>query len=82
MVLRSKLVWQCRRGSLELDTLLMRYLDQRYDQAGDCEQTAFQQLLKLEDQHIFQYLSGQVQPDTKKMTNLVTQIRTHISNSS
>ncbi|MCH9696861.1 MAG: succinate dehydrogenase assembly factor 2 [Gammaproteobacteria bacterium] len=80
MVSRSKLVWQCRRGSFELDTLLTIYLEQRYDQATPSEKAAFQDLLGLEDQSIFHYLSGQAQPDTEDLLHLVTQIRTLISN--
>jgi antitoxin CptB len=82
MVSRSRLFWQCRRGSLELDTLLTRYLEQRYDFAPTTEQAAFSQLLSLEDQQIFQYLSGQSKPETVEITNLVTQISSLIPSSS
>ncbi len=74
MVSRSQLVWQCRRGSLELDILLTRYLEQRYDVAPATEQATFRQLLSLEDQQIFQYLSGQTEPDTVEITDLVAHI--------
>ncbi len=76
MVSRSQLIWQCRRGSLELDTLLRQYLEQRYDEADIKEQTAFQQLLALEDRQIFHYLSDQAQPETIELINLVARIRT------
>ncbi len=82
MISRSQLIWQCRRGSLELDVLLLRYLDQRYEEAETSEQAAFRQLLALEDQQIFHYLSDQTKPDTIELTNLVARIRTLIPNSS
>ncbi len=82
MVSHSQLVWQCRRGSLELDTLLTRYLEQRYDVAPAIEQATFRQLLSLEDQQIFQYLSGQTEPDTEEITDLVAHISSLIPGSS
>jgi antitoxin CptB len=74
MVSRSQLIWQCRRGSLELDTLLTRYLEQCYDAGSAIEQAAFHQLVSMEDQQIFQYLSRQSNPDTAELANLVEQI--------
>jgi antitoxin CptB len=82
MISRSQLIWQCRRGSLELDVLLLRYLDQRYEEAETSEQTVFRQLLALEDQQIFHYLSDQAEPDTAELINLVARIRTLIPNTS
>ena len=82
MVSHSQLVWQCRRGSLELDTLLTRYLEQRYANAPAVEQKAFRHLLSLEDQQIFQYLSGQSKPDSAEITNLVAQFSSLIPSSS
>lgn len=82
MVSRSRLIWQCRRGSLELDTLLTSYLEQCYDQATVTERAAFQQLINLEDHQIYNYLSARIKPDTEELASLVTTIRTLISNTS
>ena len=79
MMSRSRLIWQCRRGTLELDTLLSRYLEQCYQHAASTEQAAFHQLLNLEDQQIYKYLSAQAVPDTPELINLVTTIRTLVS---
>ena len=45
----AKLRWQCRRGSRELDFLLIRYLENRYPLADEEEKTRFVEMLKLED---------------------------------
>lgn len=45
----AKLQWQCRRGSLELDLLLERYLEEVYPQADVAEKARFAGLLKLDD---------------------------------
>ena len=43
------LKWKCRRGMLELDILVTRYLDRAYEKASVAEQSAFLSLLELED---------------------------------
>lgn len=54
----GKLYWRCRRGSLELDRLLMNYLQQDYPNASDQERSAFEALLVLEDLVLSHYLYG------------------------
>jgi antitoxin CptB len=41
----KQLRWRCRRGTLELDLILLRYLDNHYLAADKAEQMAFQPLL-------------------------------------
>jgi antitoxin CptB len=45
----AKLRWQCRRGSKELDLLLIHYLETCYPLANEEEKTHFIEMLKLED---------------------------------
>lgn len=45
----AQLYWQCRRGSLELDLLLKKYLENDYSQDTDSKREQFSQLLQLED---------------------------------
>lgn len=52
----KRLRWRCRRGSLELDLILLGYLDHRYLLADQAEQLAFQHLLDLEDVALMHYL--------------------------
>ena len=58
----AKLKWRCRRGSLELDRLLMTYLEQRYQKASDPERLAFEALVALEDLELSAYLFGTGRP--------------------
>lgn len=60
----AKLKWQCRRGTQELDRLLLRYLDCGYPQASWSEQQQFSQLLALPDDQLLQlfFLPSQVEP--------------------
>ena len=62
LVLMSRVRWQCRRGMRELDDLLLRYLDRRYDQAPDDEKQAFHALLALSDPELVGYLLNHQRP--------------------
>jgi antitoxin CptB len=58
----SELKWQCRRGMRELDELLLKYLEQRYELAPDSEKAAFCALLELPDPELLGYLLQQEVP--------------------
>jgi antitoxin CptB len=63
----NKLRWRCRRGTLELDLMLLRYLENSYLAASSTEQKTFSQLLELEDTDLMRYLMGE---DVSKAANL------------
>ena len=46
----------------ELDDLLLRYLDNRYDAAADADKEAFQALLALPDPELVGYLLNKEKP--------------------
>jgi len=48
----QRLRWQCRRGTRELDLVLMGYLERRYATASSEEQNAFRMLLERPDPEI------------------------------
>lgn len=72
----SKLKWQCRRGTLELDILLTRYLDSSYLQADDIERQHFMKLLDLQDPELISYLMGNRMPEPEWLLTIVNKIRT------
>ena len=71
----AKLRWQCRRGTKELDYLLLRYLDSGYSLADDEEKALFIELLALEDDQLIGILLGELIVETKAMKVLVGKIR-------
>ncbi|MGR9052635.1 MAG: FAD assembly factor SdhE [Gammaproteobacteria bacterium] len=71
----GRLRWQCRRGTLEMDILLERYLDQRFESAAAEEQAAFIELLRLEDSQLQPYLMGERTPDDARLSDIVGKIR-------
>jgi len=70
----GKLYWRCRRGSLELDRLLMTYLEQGYPNASDQERSAFEALLVLEDLVLSGYLSGTASPSCSIQHRVIRKI--------
>lgn len=57
-----RLQWQCRRGLLELDLLLQRFVTERYRAADANTQKAFRKLLKLPDQILLSWIQGRELP--------------------
>lgn len=58
----SRLRWQCRRGTRELDVLLLRYLEQRYPEMGESEKAGFEAFLNLQDPVLIGYLFQGIPP--------------------
>lgn len=56
--LKSKLSWQCRRGMLELDVILMPFLAQHYDQLNAQQQSEFELLLNEADPDLYTWIMG------------------------
>lgn len=62
---QKKLQWQCRRGMLEIDLLLKRYLSKSYLESDETEQELFESLLAINDQQLFLWLTGREEPSAK-----------------
>jgi antitoxin CptB len=77
LVTHPRLKWQCRRGMRELDELLLRYLEGRYDGAPAAEKQAFESLLSLSDPELVQYLLGRNRPEDEAIAHVVSCIRGH-----
>jgi antitoxin CptB len=71
----NQLRWACRRGLLELDLLLNTYVDKVYDQLTDIEKRQFISLLDMQDQEMYEMLSGKTSPNDKQLAELLDKIR-------
>jgi antitoxin CptB len=71
----EKLRWQCRRGMLELDFVLDRYLNDHYASVSETEQRQFRDLLSAQDPELQTWLlNGQPHPDASYQA-LIRRIR-------
>ncbi len=73
----GQLRWHCRRGMKELDELLVRWLEQHYDQQSSDRQRLFRDFLDLPDPLMAAYLLGREQSDNPDQQALIEQIRHH-----
>jgi antitoxin CptB len=72
---RSRLFWRCRRGMLELDLLLIGFLEHGYAQLDAADQALFERLLESQDQDLYGWLMGHEEPDEKEFIPVIAAIR-------
>lgn len=70
-----RLRWQCRRGMLELDVALQRFLDEDYPRLDATPRAAFARMLEAEDQTLHGWLMGRTVPEEADIRSLVKLIR-------
>lgn len=79
-IIQPRLRWACRRGMLELDLLLGRFLEEAFPALSDEDQEVFVRLLEENDQDLFMWLTGKdshVSPDANRIIGM---IRHHAEN--
>jgi len=54
--------WRCRRGLLELDIVLGRFVEQHYAGLDDVQQEAFDVLLDMPDNVLWDMITGREAP--------------------
>ena len=67
----SRLRWRCRRGTKELDIVMNRYLQERYETASAEEQASFNALLDIEDPIIFDWLMDKTKAEDENLKAFV-----------
>ncbi len=68
----GQLRWQCRRGMLELDYILVGFLDRHYEELSHEDKQLFVRMLDLEDQLLIDWVMGNVVPSDSKIRRLVS----------
>ncbi len=70
----NRLRWQSRRGMLELDLLLLPFLEEAFPALGQVDQECFIKLLNCEDQDIFGWVmerEGAEDPDLARIVRII-----------
>ena len=73
---KARLVWHCRRGMLELDIILQRFLEKGLDKLSAKELEQFNSLLSCPDPELFSWLMGAEEPEDPELKEIVAVIRT------
>jgi antitoxin CptB len=71
----ARLRWHCRRGMLELDTLLRGFVDREWERLTARERDAFEALLSYPDQTLLECLMGRMAPFDTVSAGVVRRIR-------
>lgn len=74
---KAKITWQCRRGMLELDLILQRFLKQSLDVLTDEQLSTFEALLETPDPELYASLMGYEPLKIKELADFVSFIQHH-----
>ena len=72
----NRLRWRCRRGMLENDLILARFLEARGAGLSEGDVAALDRLLDLADNELWDLLAGRIEPDDPALAPLVAVLRT------
>ena len=67
----ARLRWRCRRGMLENDLVLKRYLDARGDAITEGEVAVLDRLLDLPDQELWDLVAGRAVPPDPRFAPMI-----------
>lgn len=70
-----RLRWQCRRGMLELDVLLLNFVEHYFDQLSTKELIIFNRLLQEDDPTLARWFLGNEPADDSELTMMVNKIK-------
>lgn len=79
---KARIRWHSRRGMLELDLLLGRYLQAKLDTMSEEDMDRYEDFLTYPDPDLYAWLMGYETPINKELADYVAVIRAIHSNSS
>ena len=71
----DRLRWHCRRGLLELDLILSRFLEHRLDDLSPDQRAALTRLLDLPDNDLLDVIMGRVETNDPDCAEIVSFLR-------
>jgi antitoxin CptB len=71
----DRIRWQCRRGLLELDLVLERFLRENSEKLTARELATFRRLLSVPDNDLWDWISGRADPGDRALGELIERLR-------
>ncbi len=68
--------WRCRRGLLELDIVLQRFMDKYYTQLSEIELQQFTTLLDLPDNDLWDMIATRKEPEDGSLLSVLRLLQT------
>ncbi|CAG1011233.1 FAD assembly factor SdhE [Rhizobiaceae bacterium] len=72
----ARLRWRCRRGMLENDLVLGRFLDARGASITEDDMALLDRLLDMTDTDLWDLIAGRAEPDDATLAPMVKALRT------
>lgn len=72
---KAKFSWRCRRGMLELDLILQRFIANKIDDLTQEQLNCFELLLNSTDPELLSWFMGDEEPQQSELKEIVTIIR-------
>jgi antitoxin CptB len=73
--LLQRVRWRCRRGLLELDILLGRFVEAHYAKLSESEQQTFEEFLDMPDNPLWDMISGRQDAVAGEQAALLAKIK-------
>jgi antitoxin CptB len=67
----DRIRWQCRRGLLELDLVLAKFLDCHLETLSPARLAAFKRLLDYPDNDLWDLVSGKIMPPDAESAHVI-----------
>jgi len=74
---KQKIFWHSRRGMLELDLLLVPFAQEIFETLPLDQQRLYEELLREEDQDLWNWFLDRAEPSELKYKQLIAQILSH-----
>jgi antitoxin CptB len=71
----DRLKWKCRRGLLELDLVLERFVDRNASALDEDELARLRELLELPDNDLWDIVSGRSEKYSARLGDIVARLR-------
>jgi antitoxin CptB len=71
----DRIRWDCRRGMLELDLVLNRFVDKRLDKLNAAQTEAFRQLLEYPDNELLDLIMQRAEVDDEGVRAVLDLVR-------
>lgn len=72
---KLRIEWDCRRGMLELDKMIMPFYRNEFEQLSEQQKDVFIELLTYTDPQLFRWLMNQEKAPTQPLQDMVDLIK-------
>lgn len=76
---KLRIEWDCRRGMLELDKMIMPFYQNEFDHLSDEQKDTFLELLTFTDPQLFRWLMNQEKAPSDKLQQMVNLIKVKLA---